>query len=153
MKSLEEALDCNDEDIILEGFMNRYDVSKEEAQEIFHETKKWLWLAALSDKEKNHNMFIDEPLLIIDEMWHTFILYTRSYYNFCINKFNKILHHQPNSKIKGSKIVTELPSQKELKLRKQFNLIYDYLGPDTLVKWYETMPQRYTSEYIRSIRK
>ncbi|UII20628.1 hypothetical protein [Fulvivirga ligni] len=150
MKTLEKALDCEDEKVILEGFMKRYDVSYPEAQDIFNETKKWLWLASKSAEDQNFSLFIDQPLTIIDEMWHTFILYTRAYYKYCFNKFNRLIHHDPASESENQ--LTNNIDPKTL-LETQYNLIYDYLGRETLIKWYDTLPSKYTLEYIKSIKK
>ncbi|MTI19983.1 hypothetical protein E1176_03015 [Fulvivirga sp. RKSG066] len=151
-------LECEKEEAIIEGFMERYDVSKEEAEEIFEETKKWLWLAAQSDEESS--VFIDKPLLIIDEMWHTFILHTKQYYNFCLRNFKKLVHHLPTPPSEKRKYQEEIeanPAQMllkhEEKLKSQYSLIYDKLGPETLLKWYDTIAQKYTPEYINSIKK
>lgn len=164
MIDLEEKLDnlstkdlsCQNEESIIIGFMDRYDVSLNEAKEIFEETKKWLYLAAQSED----GVFIDKPLQIIDEMWHTFILHTKQYYDFCLTNFKRIIHHLPsNSKQKEAYSLaletnpSRLMAEHEQKVKKQFSLIYDHLGPETLMKWYETLPQKYTSEYISSIKK
>ncbi|MCG8387801.1 MAG: hypothetical protein MJA30_19775 [Cytophagales bacterium] len=156
---LMQALDCDNEQAILEGFMDRYQVSYQEAEDIFKETKKWLWLASQSEVTGTP-VFIDKPLMIIDEMWHTFILHTRSYYNFCLTHFQKLVHHNPTSPKEKEerrdeflKNPTGAIKKHEEQLRTQYNLIYDNLGPETLLKWYDTMAQKYTPEYIRSIKK
>jgi len=153
-----EDLECEKEDIIIEGFMERYSVSEDEAKEIFEETKKWLWLASQSNS--NEALFIDKPLLIIDEMWHTFILHTKQYYSFCLSNFKKLIHHlptPPSEKVNHQKALEENPSEMikrhEERLKKQYSLIYDKLGPETLLKWYDTIAQKYTPEYIKSIKK
>ena len=35
------------------------------------------------------------PSDIIDELWHQHILDTQSYFDYCTQKFNKIIHHNP----------------------------------------------------------
>ncbi|MTI37880.1 glycine-rich domain-containing protein [Fulvivirga lutimaris] len=151
-----ESLECENEENIIYGFMDRYDVNYDEAKEIFEETKKWLYLASKSED----SVFIDKPLQIIDEMWHTFILHTRQYYDFCLTNFKKLIHHQPTPRYEKEAFAlaleanpTRLMSEHEEKMKKQFSLIYDHLGPKTLMKWYETLPQKYSSEYINSIKK
>ena len=90
------ALDSNDDFTILEGFMERYSVNREEAEEILQETKKWLWLASENIKEKKgFRLFIDNSLMIIDEMWHNLILHTKIYQKFCNEKLNLFVHHEP----------------------------------------------------------
>ncbi|MEJ7658804.1 MAG: hypothetical protein WKG07_03825 [Hymenobacter sp.] len=45
-----------------------------------------------------HPVFIPDDLLIIDEMWHNFILFTPAYHAFCQAHFQKYLHHVPATK-------------------------------------------------------
>ena len=155
---MEVALDCEHETVVVEGFMERYDVSYEEAQDIFNETKKWLWLAANAPDQIN--LFIDKPLQIIDEMWHTFILHTKAYYEFCFGHFKRFIHHNPTPKRKKEErrnaFLTDPDkemAEHQAKVAKQYEFIYDELGPETLIKWYDTMARRYTPEHIKSIRK
>lgn len=154
-----EELHCDDEIQIIEAFMERYEVSRTEAEEIFNETKKWLWLASKND-DTEEILFIDRPLVIIDEMWHNFILHTRQYYNFCIKNFKKLVHHNPTPVQEKRKLEKQMVNnpisiikEHEEKVKKQYSLIYDNLGPETLLKWYDSMAQKYTPEYIQSIKK
>jgi len=157
-QKMETALDCEHESIVIEGFMERYDVTYEEANDIFKETKKWLWLAANSSDAGG--LFIDKPLQIIDEMWHTFILHTKAYYDFCYQHFKHLIHHYPTPKQKKASnkaaFLTDpdkAMAEHQAKVARQYELIYDELGPETLVKWYDTMAKRYTPEHIKSIKK
>jgi len=36
------------------------------------------------------------PSMEIDEAWHTFILHTREYAEYCISRFGRFIHHVPN---------------------------------------------------------
>ncbi len=154
-------LTSQDEDeVVITGFMDRYDVSYPEAKEIFDETKKFLELAVEVQDNEGINLFIDRPLFIIDEMWHTFILHTKQYIDFCFKNFSKFIHHRPTPK-KEKDIVSlrfqENPSQvinetKE-KLMLQYSFIYDKYGAETLMKWYEEWANKYTPEYLSRIKK
>lgn len=146
-----------DEEIVIHGFMDRYEINYEDAKDIFIETKKWLWLAS-KGQEQNKNLMIDRPLLIIDEMWHTFILHTNQYYSFCMKNFHRFIHHVPTQKSfkkkNKSKISEEVTIENyEESLNDQYSFIYDNLGPETLLKWYDRMAEKYTPEYINSIKK
>ncbi len=161
MCSLTEALDYENEDVIISGFIERYQVSKQEAEDIFTETKKWLWLASKkSEINDGKPLFIDSPLMIIDEMWHNFILHTSHYYRYCSEKFNKIIHHIPtpsNQKEAFKKAMKE-NSQKTLdtyaeQLDNQCDFIYDHLGSETLIKWYETFPEKYPLDRLKEIKR
>lgn len=160
MCNLLEALDYEEEHIVIEGFMERYNVTKEEAQDIFTETKKWLWLAAKTMDSDKPNLFIDKPLVIIDEMWHNFILHTKYYYDYCMTKFNRLIHHFPTPHSERLKLEEDFKKNPqtikalyEHAVKRQYGLIYDHLGSETLLKWYETIGKKYTTEYIAAIKK
>lgn len=157
--SLEKALDCENEPAIIDGFMKRYDVSEQEAKDIFHETKKWLWVAAEA-AEEDMNLAIDKPLQVIDEMWHNFILYTRSYHKYCMDKFKRFIHHEPTPSSEKTRFKNEFlknPSevirQKRERQQKQLSFLYDKLGAETIIRWYEELPSKYTEQYLNQIRK
>jgi len=158
--TLEEALDFENGSVVIEGFMTRYNVSQEEAERIFNETKKWLWLAAKASDEEKFSLSIDKPLEIIDEMWHNFILHTKQYHKYCLEKFRKFIHHEPTpEKVKVDfqhKISvnpsTEIKEWKE-RYQKQLSYIYDNLGAETVIKWYEELPSKYTPAYLESLKK
>lgn len=158
--SLENALDFENENIVVEGFMNRYDVSEQEAYAIFHETKKWLWLAAKASDEEKMTLSIDKPLLIIDEMWHNFILHTKQYHKYCMDKFKKFIHHEPTPNTEKEQYQNRMATNPTLEIKKwkekyqeQLSYIYDNLGPETVVKWYEEIPTKYSTDYLDSIKK
>jgi len=154
------ALDSDEDFLIIEGFMERYSVSREEALEILQETKKWLWLASENIKEKKgFRLFIDNSLMIIDEMWHNFILHTRAYQKFCNEKLNLFVHHEPtpaSEKIIGFDSEEEkqkFEKNQEEKLSQQLSYIYDKLGAETLSKWYEEFPDKFTQKKIQAIKR
>lgn len=64
--------------------------SFQEAKEIFDDTKLFLYLCG-----KYSDSFTPSPR--IDEGWHAFILHTKDYFDFCMNYFQKFIHHYPAS--------------------------------------------------------
>lgn len=149
-------INYKNEDVI-ERFIDKYNIDENEALSIFEETKKWLWLCHMGAiGEKKFSFIIDDSLLIIDEMWHNFILFTKEYNDFCINNFGYYMHHQPTTKqdkndwqkdpVKGLK-------EYKKKLQGQYEKVYDLLGESTLNKWYVYFADKYTSAYIYSIIK
>ncbi len=60
-----------------------------EAQEIFEDTKRFLYLCATSK-----GSFVPSPN--IDEGWHAFILHTKDYQEFCETYLGKFIHHYPS---------------------------------------------------------
>ncbi len=160
LDKLDSTISTSDDEIVIEGFMDRYSVSYKEAVDILRETKKFLTLAAESQDKGGISLSIDQPLLIIDEMWHTFILHTKQYVNFCLKTFNRFIHHKPTSKAEKEAIqqsLKENPSliieQTKEKMTQQYSLIYDKYGPDTLIKWYDEWATKYTPDYIDKIKK
>jgi hypothetical protein len=159
-RELLSALDCEEDLVIIQGFMERYSVNRDEALEILKETKKWLWLASENIKEKKgFRMFIDNSLIIIDEMWHNFILHTRLYQKFCNEKLNLFIHHEPTppkERVVGFDSEDEkqkYQKQQEEKLTEQLSYIYDKLGADTVSKWYEEFPERFNREKISNLKR
>ncbi|EPR68614.1 hypothetical protein [Cyclobacterium qasimii] len=63
-------------------------IELEEALERTIELKKWLVMASVNPKA---NYQITGP---IDQIWHTFLKYTKVYHEFC-TKLGKFIHHIP----------------------------------------------------------
>ena len=85
--TLEHALNYKNEDVIFR-FIKIFDITEKESLLIFEETKKWLWLCyKVAGQNSKTSVLIDDSMLIIDEMWHNFILFTKDYERYCIDKF------------------------------------------------------------------
>lgn len=158
--SLKEVLAYDNQDVIYR-FMKYYDLPLMEVQELFQETKKWLWLSALS-LEQGHivRMSIWKEMFMIDEMWHNFILFTKDYHNFCWQYFGQFIHHLPQSQQETEQYLKSFETDRQSAFAKvqkdmeeQYSFIYDHLGSETLIKWMELFPQKYTPAFLESIRK
>ena len=150
--TLKEALNFNG-DVIIWKFMENYDVSFDEGHELFEETKKWLWFSV-----QNRGAFIDKSMMMIDNMWHTFILFTKEYAEYCHSKYGRFLHHRPSTKEekdnhKKNLLLNKEKTKKEAYLRskKQYEAIYDQLGKETLIKWYKVFPEKYSVNRIHEL--
>lgn len=150
-----EYLNYTNEDVIYR-FSNLYKIDVDEINDIFMETKIFL---AISFVSKNNEVYINNDLLVIDEMWHNFILFTKTYEEFCNNFFGGLIHHIPISKKEREdflKLREEKPEEASKSfLEREENLIttvYDFCGEQKVKKWFETYPQKYTKEYLNSIR-
>lgn len=153
LAQLNSILLYNNEDVI-SRFTDLFDLPEEEAKSIFKEMQKFLFICQLK------GIFIPDDLLIIDEMWHNFILFTKEYHSFCATYFGKYFHHLPATKIEKEeqKKKNELNPQaaREEYIKKLEHLIgtvYDYLGEDTVIKWFREYPIQYSKENIQSLRK
>ncbi len=154
--NLEDVLNYRHDETVMR-FMDNYEMSFEEAADIFREMKLFL---ALMAKFPEEYIFTHEPLWVIDEMWHTFLMYTWDYEDFCKKYLGRMIHHAPTPRAQKMKIIEDLEINKaetEEMLRpivsNLYNHIYDYLGRETLIKWIHTFTNKYTIEYMNSIRK
>lgn len=144
---------------IVWSFMDKYAVSFREAQSIFRETKKYLWLIALARHRGLPTPFINDALLVIDEMWHTFLLFTAEYRRYCENHYGFYIDHLPTTRADLKSIYREFrkdpAGMNELfaqELREQLSFIYDELGHRTVVTWYTEYPNRYSRVRLEELR-
>lgn len=70
----------------------------------------------------------------IDDMWDTFLLFTKDYMDFCNHYFGEYIHHHPAKE-------DEVPPKE--KFEREFNLylsyIYDHLDEGTLNIWFNDL--------------
>jgi hypothetical protein len=74
---------------IVARFQKDFKLSRVKAEELFDDVKRFLWLSSL----------MDEPIApppVVDDGWHTFIIFTRDYMDFCAKYFGGYRHHRPN---------------------------------------------------------
>lgn len=147
-KNLSDVLSYKNEDVI-DRFVAMYNIEQEEASKIFDETLKWLWLG-----NKMDGIFIDDSTLIIDEMWHNFILFTQDYQEFCLNNFGRYIHHQPEKRkqqdwYNNSFNIEEHKNRLEI----LYEGVYDHLGEETLLTWFRDFAEKYSLENIKKLRR
>lgn len=66
--------------------------SQDQAKLLFPDLLAWMWLNAFR-KTQGRTTYLFGPLLILDKLWHAFILHTQDYYQFCENYFGEYFHH------------------------------------------------------------
>lgn len=76
--------------LLLERICETHGVSRNEAQESFDETKKFLLFCRLNPDTRH------SPSKQIDEVWHKFMLFSRSYAAFC-DQIGGFIHHEPSA--------------------------------------------------------
>ena len=153
-------------DRVVDSFLRKFAVTREEAEAIFTEVRRWLWYVAstkpTADNPEAHG--IDEAMFIIDEMWHTFILVTRDYAAFCEEMFGRFLHHDPGSagsEAYGADYSIEEGEDREAKIvartmtrkRAKYLDIHERLGEEVFLRWYDQFPQAYSVDAIYRLRK
>ena len=145
MRPLEDVLRYENAEVV-RRFAADHAVSLADAEDVFLETKRWLWLCA--------NVDARVPLLsearAIDLMWHTFLLFTRDYARFCDEYFGAFIHHYPRTSDVKEAWERQLAADPEgatrerrETLRKACEVVCDRLGPSTLAKWCEEFPRRF----------
>ena len=147
VRPLEDVLRYENDEVV-QRFAADHHVSVADAEELFLETKRWLWLCATR---------IDGPRIpllsearAIDMMWHTFIIFTKDYADFCTEYFGVFVHHHPRTRVEtnawnervAADPVAALAERKAL-LRGAYETICDELGSATLKKWCEDFPRRF----------
>ena len=74
---------------VLKRYIKEQNVSEETAKEHEQELKKFLVLCSL---QVDRSFGISET---IDQLWHTFIVFTRAYSEFCREVCGRFIHHSP----------------------------------------------------------
>lgn len=82
-----EALAHPPQDFLIEKFAKDHGYTHEDARSLFEDVKKFLLLGSLVEASP-------APSLPIDQMWHSFILFTKDYAEFC-SKVGGFIHHRP----------------------------------------------------------
>jgi hypothetical protein len=144
--SLAQALEYRNDEITAR-FTRRYPVSRSEADELFEETKKLLWLGTHTHAPK---FFVTEHILAIDEMWHNFICFTREYARYCETNFGGIAHHEPTTDRERARRRVAFETNPERVTRSfdrswrtQLTFIAARLGLATVKRWYGEYPIRF----------
>lgn len=131
-------------------FQRSFDVSLHEANEVFQETLKWLWLGRAFQLDlalhKPAELAIFPSLLIIDEMWHCFVLCTRDYADFCSRYLGEFIHHSPNVDVSNHDGARNL-------LLENITYVIDKLGPETAKLWYGFFAIAYGPQWFKEKRK
>ena len=152
MSQCDEAIDVSPRDralgygnqAVVSNFVEKYGVADEYAELLFEETKKWLWLCAASKRIPGApRMEIFAVMGALDEMWHTFILHTRDYEEYCREYLGIFVHHNPTDSAEKASWKerylsepTSLAGEVGEKLKQQLDFVGSVLGTETVLMWY-----------------
>lgn len=156
--SLEEVLAYKNRDVV-QRFLKSYPIDPADAEEIFTEMKRWLWLFGYrSMLGSRKRLYVHTPMTALDEMWHCFVLYTEDYAEFCFRFFGQFLHHRPVTLAEKARAQRRMEKDPEgyarafaRQMEGQYRIIADILGEDTLRKWYVELPAKYSLETLRRL--
>jgi len=155
--SLKKVLAYRNPDVV-ERFRNEYPVTRREAELIWLDTLRWLWLGAT--RETDVPLAITVSTAVIDEMWHTFVLFTKDYFAFCQGHFGRFIHHSPMTHDELLRFRTDFRADRERvtsriakERRAQYELVAERLGVDTLKRWYVDYETKYSPAVLRRLRR
>jgi hypothetical protein len=161
--SLEQTL-AYDYPWVAPKFRERYAVSEAEAEDIFTETKRWLWLVAHAITTPGAPLPLTliglEELGVVDEMWHTFMLFSEAYTEFCQRYFGWYIHHMPTTLAEQERVLAERQRDPEgfdrarlAEFREQARFVGETLGPEIVRKWYNEYGRKYTTRELDRLSK
>jgi len=137
---------------VLDNFIKFHphlNVPVEKAPIIFEDLIRYLWLSATISEKAEKNPEWDAPTItishsmtVIDQMWHTFVLFTEFYADFCQKYFGNFVHHPPPAK-KWIANTKKLGAEEAGKIMVDELLacIMEYLGPEVTIRWFEEYEQ------------
>lgn len=142
LPSLDELLAYRHHDVLLR-YANDFSCNKLSAEQAFHELMKFLWIAQKLqlERDSNQSSVLDFSAAVfysmreIDDMWHTFILFTHDYTAFSQQFFGDYLHHQPSTDAEKAAIRSDL-AQFLKRTEKWIAYIYDHFGEETVRLWF-----------------
>lgn len=140
MITIEKILEYKNNNI-QKRYIKDYPNNELSAESAWEEILKFLWLTQKhsEDLQKDPNnsdlqfqCAIHVEMKEIDDMWHTFILFTQDYSNFCNDHFGRYIHHQPT--VDEEPIANHQNFQDDLS--KFISYAYDQLGEQTVLTWF-----------------
>jgi len=138
-----KALSYENEEIVA-SFRASYGISLEEARLLFEETKKRLTVFG--------------PMKLLDEMWHTFILFTREYTEYCTDNYGFYIHHAPTTRAETDQYrqrAVASPAETQAQIRDERRammlLVHDEFGEETLKRWFGEYAERYSEDRLREL--
>jgi hypothetical protein len=97
---------------------------------------------------------------MVDEMLHTFILFTREYIQYCDKNYGVYLHHAPKTKKAKDAQMERFKKDREQMLATEaeflsnmYSFAYEMLGEETVVKWYSEYPKKYSGARMAELTK
>ncbi len=124
---------------ITQRYIRDFNASPEEAEKVFTDLMKWFFMLHryaseglyFENNSRHFELGMYDETQKIDDMWHTFILFTIDYSEFGRNQLGYYQHHQPFDQV--------VPKSKAQIFRER-QLMYEFIatsvGVDTLHAWF-----------------
>ena len=144
----------NDE--IVAKFRESWDVTQAEAEDLFEETLRLLWVIQTSRANGKH-FKVEPAFYILDQMWHTFALFTPEYRAYCERAYGRFLEHTPTTRAEVAAKADEIARDPEGFAERElatsvykWQLVRETFGDETLVKWWVELPTRYDARFFQT---
>ena len=117
---------------VVQRYCKDHNKSMEYGHELFIQFLKFMYVADVLSK-KLIPCYMAREIREIDNIWHSFLLFTQDYEDFCLKFFNRFLHHRP---------VSEEQPHPSKEVRKELlhhfvTTVYEAFGKETLVDWFK----------------
>ena len=124
---------------VIRRYCKEHHASTQEGEEVFREMLKWLYLCSrsLAGGPDGIPCAITPEIEKIDWMWHTFLLFTMDYADFCERYAGFFLHHFPTEGEEAEDGTALDEDEVRAELEQRYGFIYDVLGEETLTAWYD----------------
>lgn len=135
---------------LVKYFAEEHNLSASESKALFDDLKKWLWLCANRDTKAQVHFFND--LRVLDLYWHTFLLFTRDYVEFCNRYFGAVVMHDPQPHRTARKQAGDPGAAREANLKRMRGSIVEVtrlLGEKQARRWYIELPEKYGSRFAK----
>ncbi|WP_370412942.1 hypothetical protein [Streptomyces fradiae] len=83
--------------------VEEYRLDADMAGRIMNEALAFLWTMGTTGKGE-----VMAPSLDVDPAWHTFMLHSQEYADWCQEHFGRFLHHAPNSKTRTTGLMLDV---------------------------------------------
>lgn len=91
--TLADLLGYQNERVVFHFCHHHPEFSIQEGRQLFSDLLAWLWLSK-QRTSLGKKTYLFGPLLILDELWHTFILHSCDYLSFSMEYFGEYMHHE-----------------------------------------------------------
>lgn len=126
---------------VISRYKTDFPGSKLQPEEAFSELMKYIYLCHIhainktlhpENESLQFSCVMHTEMSDIDNMWHTFLIFTKDYQEFCQNYLGSFFHHEPLSDENDV-----LNDNYEIELTRYLSFIHDNLGEETLITWFE----------------
>lgn len=144
IKPLEEILEYENK-YVIDRFCQFRPDAKEEADLIFDDLKRFLWLVATLEDRKEQGEAVPDisfaaSMIIMDDMWHAFVLWTKFYTSFCEDAFGKYIHHPTEMPIFIKNTMEDEMEEEAamgIFLEGMIACVIEYFDEEVAVRWFD----------------